>query len=132
MTRVLLASLLLSLPSALTAQSPMSAEEFDAYTQGQTFYYAENGTAYGGEEYLRNRRVRWSFLGDECKDGYWYPHDGLICFVYEDFNGPQCWSFTATGDGLRATFHGEGATTELYEVRKTDEPLLCLGPEVGV
>ena len=67
MTRVLLASLLLSLPSALTAQSPMSAEEFDAYTQGKTFYYAENGNAYGGEEYLRNRRVRWSFLGTSAK-----------------------------------------------------------------
>lgn len=132
MKRALLPILLLSLPSPCWAQAAMNAEEFDAYTRGKTFYYAENGVPYGGEAYLRNRRVQWSFEDGNCKNGHWYPQDGKICFVYEDSNTPQCWTFIETSKGLRATFHGDGAQTELYEVWKTDEPLLCVGPEVGV
>ncbi|MFU8883600.1 MAG: hypothetical protein ACNA7Q_14640, partial [Rhodobacterales bacterium] len=40
----------------------MSAEAFDSYTRGQTFTYGAGAEPYGAEEYLDNRRVRWSFL----------------------------------------------------------------------
>src|SRR6056297_3315549 len=50
------------------AFAEMSAEEFDAYTRGQTFYYgAEGEEPYGAEEYLPGQRVRWSFLDGECQ-----------------------------------------------------------------
>jgi len=122
----------LSLPSPAQAQDAMTGEEFESYTKGQTFYFAEDGVPYGGEEYLNNRRVRWSFLGGECKEGYWYEDNRRICFVYEDLNGPQCWSFVKEAEGLRATFYGPEPASELYEVLKTDDPLNCPGPEVGV
>ena len=52
---------------ASLASAQMGAEEFDALTRGQTFYYGVNGSEpYGAEEYLDNRRVRWSFLDGEC------------------------------------------------------------------
>lgn len=114
------------------AHAQMSAEEFDAYTRGHTFYYGAGGEAYGGEEYLDNRRVRWSFLDGECQDGYWYEEDDLICFIYENRPDPQCWSFERTGSGLIARFSGETAMSELYEVEKSSEPLMCLGPKIGV
>ena len=118
------------LPSA--AQDHMSAAEFDAYTRGKTFYYGAQGAPYGGEEYLENRRVRWSFLDGECQEGEWYEHNGLICFVYENKPEPQCWSFQRSGTGLVAQFENDPAQTQLYEMEQTGEPLHCLGPEIGV
>ena len=114
------------------AQAQMNAAEFDAYTRGHTFYYGAGGAPYGGEEYLENRRVRWSFLDGKCQDGQWYEEDGMICFTYDNRPEPQCWSFERSAGGLVARFGGQQAMTELYEVEKSDEPLMCLGPDVGV
>lgn len=110
----------------------MSAAEFDAYTRGQTFYYGAGGAAYGGEEYLPDRRVRWSFLDGDCQDGHWYEERGLICFVYDTRPEPQCWSFERTKNGLIARFSGEQSLSELYEVQRSAAPLMCLGPKIGV
>ncbi|MCB1405438.1 MAG: hypothetical protein KDK01_04045 [Rhodobacteraceae bacterium] len=125
-----------SLPA--TAQEaepqPMSAEAFDAYTLGRTLSYSVQGTAYGVEQYLPDRRVRWTFIGDQCQDGVWYERNGNICFLYD--NAPtneQCWTFYQTDTGLRAVFQGpDGASTELYEVEQSTAPMACMGPGVGV
>ena len=130
MKRLLLLCLLFATP--LAAQSPMSAAEFDAYATGRTFYYGKLGSPYGVEQYFEGRRVRWSFLDGHCKEGHWYEERGLICFVYEDTPDPQCWSFLKGSSGLIARFENDPARTELYEVENSDEPMMCLGPEVGV
>lgn len=114
------------------AQTPMTAAEFEAYVEGRTLYFGLDGEAYGAEEYLSDRRVRWSFLDGECKDGFWYPEDEQICFVYEDRPEPQCWTFYRAPDGLRAIFENDPASTVLYEAQDANEPLQCPGPEVGV
>ena len=64
-----------------TAAAEMSAAEFDAYTRGKTLYYGNGAEPYGAEIYLPNRRVRWSFLDGECKDGEWFEANGMICFT---------------------------------------------------
>lgn len=137
MKKLALLLLALSIPAtAALAQDPMSAEEFDAYSVGRTLTYAESGTIYGVEEYLPGRRVRWAYTADECREGYWYEDGPDICFVYEHDMVPQCWQFFQEERGLRAKFMGaeEGreAGRELYEAQKTDKPLACLGPNVGV
>lgn len=114
------------------AQDLLTAEEFDSYTQGKTLFYGRSGTAYGAEIYRENRRVTWSFLDGECKDGEWYEANGLICFVYEDNDTPQCWSFTQGAGGLIARFENSPTTTELYEARDSGDEMICLGPKVGV
>ena len=114
------------------AGQPMSADAFDRYTLGKTLMYAQGGSAYGAEEYLENRRVRWSFLDGQCKEGVWYEDGGQICFVYEDRTDPQCWTFTQGANGLIAQFENEPEGFELYEAETSDEPMLCLGPEIGV
>lgn len=129
MRTALLASLL---AAPVAAQQAMSADEFEAYVTGKTLDYESGGVAYGVEEYRSDRRVRWSFLDGECKDGAWYEADGLICFVYEDQDGAQCWSFFQGPTGLRAQFAGDEPGTDIYETRARDEPLQCLGPKVGV
>lgn len=121
---------LCALPAA--AQDIMSAAEFDAYTRGKTLFYGRGGEAYGAEIYHENRRVQWSFLDGDCRDGEWYEEAGLICFVYEDNPDPQCWSFVEGNRGLTARFENEPNTTELYEAQDQGQEMLCLGPKVGV
>ena len=124
-------ALMAAAPPALAAE-PMTGAEFDAYVTGKTLYFGMDGQAYGVEQYKPDRRVVWSFLDGKCKDGIWYEQSGQICFVYEDSPDPQCWSFFREGSGLRAIFENDPASTVLYEARQSDEPMLCLGPEVGV
>ena len=122
-------SILMALPAV--AETVLSGEAFDAYTRGKTLSFSANGEAYGAEEYRDDRRVRWSFLDGECKEGRWYDQGDAICFVYEDNPIAQCWKFFEGGNGLRAQFLGETGGA-LYETETSDEPLLCLGPDVGV
>jgi hypothetical protein len=130
MRNLMIIACLMALP--VEAQTLMGADDFDAYTKGKTFYYGSAGQPYGAEEYLDNRRVRWSFLDGKCQEGVWYEQDGLICFTYDVTPDPQCWSFQRGSRGLIAKFENDPAQTQLYEVEKTAEPLLCLGPDVGV
>ena len=126
-------ALILALCAApLAAQQTMTADEFDAYTKGKTLFYGKTGQAYGAEIYHENRRVEWSFLDGDCKEGEWYEADGLICFVYENNPNPQCWSFIKGANGLIARFENRPDTTELYEANEGAEKMLCLGPKVGV
>ena len=118
--------------TAFAAETPMSGAEFDAYATGRTLTYAESGVIYGIEEYLPNRRVRWAFTEDECREGYWYEDGAAICFVYEDNPVAQCWTFTHGSRGLIAKFLGSDNGRELYEAQQSDDPLVCLGPDVGV
>ncbi|WP_237215748.1 hypothetical protein [Ruegeria lacuscaerulensis] len=114
------------------AQSALSGAEFDSYTQGKTLFYGFEGQVYGVERYLPNRRVIWSFLDGDCKEGVWYEQNDQICFLYEDRLDPQCWVFVESGSGLIAQFEGNPEQTELYEAEDIDEEMVCLGPEVGV
>jgi len=131
---VIVLSWSLFVPSVLFAA--MTGAEFEAYTEGRTLYFGSEGQEYGAEDYLPNREVRWSFLDGACREGYWYEQTGPtgpeICFVYEDRpNAPQCWVFERTANGLRAIFQGESGRV-LYEARRSEEPQLCVGPDVGV
>ena len=115
------------------AESFMSADAFDRYTQGKTLFYGNGGEAYGVERYMSDRRVVWSFLDGRCKEGQWYEQAGQICFVYDDRpHDPQCWTFEQRSGGLVARFENDPVSTPLYEARDMNEEMLCHGPEVGV
>ncbi len=124
--------LLALLAQSAAAQSPLSGTEFDAYTRGKTLFYGFDGQAYGVERYLPNRRVIWSFLDGDCKEGVWYEREDQICFLYEDRLDPQCWVFTEFGGRLIAQFEGDPTATELYEAEDVGEEMICYGPEIGV
>ncbi|WP_172294037.1 hypothetical protein [Pseudoruegeria sp. HB172150] len=131
----LLASILLAVtvPACVLAEDVMSGAEFEAYVEGRTLTYHDQGVAYGIEQYLPGRRVRWAYIGDECWDGYWYEDtQSNICFVYEDNPEPKCWRFTRREGRISALFMGTDEGRELYEVMNSPEPLTCMGPDVGV
>lgn len=117
---------------ATQAGEPMDGAAFDAYTNGKTLFYGQNGQAYGAEIYLDDRQVKWSFLDGECKDGYWYENAGQICFVYEGNPAPQCWAFSTEGGKLSAQFENMPGATELYEADDIGEEMICLAPNLGV
>ena len=132
MTKFLVALVLAAAPAHAAAERPISPAEFEAIVTGKTYSYSLGGTAYGAEEYHRNRRVTWTFLDGECQEGEWYVAGEQICFVYENIEGDQCWTFYMSGGTLTARFGNEPAATTLYETSQTDEPLMCPGPKVGV
>lgn len=134
MRPVLIAAAVLISALPAMAQQTMSAQDFEAYTTGRTLTYNSQGTAYGVEQYLPNRRVRWAFVGNECQDGVWYERNGNICFLYEYApTDEQCWTFQRTENGMTGVFQGpDGPGTELYEVQQSEAPLGCAGPGVGV
>jgi len=132
MIRSIITATLLLWGSTVHAETQMSPEEFEAYVEGKTLYFASEGdTPYGAEQYRSNRRVRWSYLDGECKEGQWFVDLDLICFVYQDDPEPQCWSFYRTARGLKALFENDPDQTVLYEVSEASGPLQCYGPEVG-
>ncbi len=132
MIPVLFALLLGLLPAASRAQTPLDGAAFDRYTQGKTLFYGFEGTSYGVEKYLPNRRVIWSFLDGKCQEGIWYEEGDHICFLYENGLEPQCWTFSLDGGGLVARFKNDAMQTELYEARDLGEEMICHGPDVGV
>ncbi len=119
------ALLLALLPLPGLAESPMTAEEFDAYATGRTLTFATPSGPYGVERYLRGRRVVWSFLDGDCAEGTWYPEGRAICFVYDFDPEPQCWEMFRDGDGLRAVFLNDPGSTVLYEALEDQEDLIC-------
>ncbi|WP_166416470.1 hypothetical protein [Cochlodiniinecator piscidefendens] len=122
-------SLFLAVP--VVAQTPLTPEEFQDLTEGRTFFFESDNVAYGAEEYLPGRRVRWSFLDGRCIEGGWVADLDLICFVYDGWNEAQCWSFYYENGQLRGHFENDNNTPDLLSVADTDEPLLCVGPDVG-
>jgi hypothetical protein len=124
-------SLLLASLSPAFAQDPLDAAQFDAATTGKTFYYSSEGQPYGAEEYLKDHRVRWSFLDGHCQTGKWWQDGEHICFAYDQSTAVHCWTFTQGPSGLIARLAGDPPGRDLYEMRQNAEPLFCLGPEVG-
>lgn len=118
--------------ASMAAETPMTGAEFEAYATGKTLTFSRQGQVYGAEQYLPGRKVRWAFTDDECREGTWYEASDLICFVYEYDSTPQCWTFWLDAAGLNARFQGDAPGSDLTEVAKSTQPLLCAGPDVGV
>jgi len=129
--RALALALMLS-PGVAHADTPMTAEEFEAYVTGSTVTYRQFDYVFGTEEYLPGRKVRWSVAPNECQYGSWYPENENICFVYEYDPTPHCWTFWMQGGGLVALSTSADQGAELYEIERDQTPLPCPGPDVGV
>jgi hypothetical protein len=124
--------LCLALLPSTGGAGPLTAEQFDIYTQGRTLFYTEGGVIYGVEKYLPNRRVIWSFDDGRCQNGHWFEADGQICFQYDNDPDTQCWTFEQGPLGLSAHFNGETNPTLLLKTEEVGRDMMCLGPEVGV
>ncbi|MBL9075437.1 hypothetical protein [Tabrizicola sp.] len=127
---VALALFFLATPSL--AETPITAEVFEAHVTGKTLTYRQFGNLFGIEQYLPDRKVRWSTAPNECQYGSWYPQGENICFVYEYDPTPACWTFWMKDGALVALSTSGVAGEELHEVDASDQGLPCPGPDVGV
>ena len=116
----------------IPSSKPLNAQEFDAYVTGKTLTYANSGLIFGIEEYLPNRRVRWSTAPDECQYGSWFQKDEMICFTYEYGSRDHCWRFWQDDRGLVALAEGASADEALSELAQSKTGLNCPAPNVGV
>ena len=128
--RHLILPLILAATPAL-AETPLTAEEFDAATLGDTITYDYGNGLFGTEEYLDGRRVRWAFDGDLCIYGVWYQSGDEICFDYENDPTPACWHYFLENGKIRGSLRG-GGVLEIMESSRDGGPLPCAGPDVGV
>lgn len=110
----------------------ISAEEFESFVAGTTLYFNRSGQPYGAEEYMKDRRVIWTFLDGTCERGAWHAEEDQICFVYETQSGVQCWHFIERGGQKRARVIGDSPANDLFVVGQNNEQLTCQGPDVGV
>ena len=118
--------------TAAQAETPVTATEFESHVTGYTVTYQQFESAFGIEEYLPDRKVRWSVALNDCQYGSWYPEDDDICFVYEYDPNPACWTFWLRDGALVALSTSDAPGAELYEVERGQTPLPCPGPDVGV
>ena len=114
---------------AIEDGTPMTPEAFEEFAEGQTLSFSLGGVPYGMEQYLPGRRVIWAFVGEECREGDWFPIGQQICFEYDDEPGRlHCWTFYEGPEGLVARSEGMGSHVR---VERSSEPMICPGPEVG-
>jgi hypothetical protein len=119
------------IPGSGLAQTPIGAEAFEAHVTGKTVTYRQFDAIFGVEEYLPDRKVRWSAAPGECQYGSWYPSGENICFVYEYDPTPACWTFWLQEGALVALSVDSPPGAQLYEVAADTRPLDCPGPKVG-
>lgn len=127
-----LALLLACLAAPALAETPMSADEFDAFATGKTLNFANETGIFGTEDYLPGRRVRWAATGDVCKLGQWFPAGDAICFTYEGQPDHHCWTIWREGDHLAARNLLDGPDRQPRQITLAETPVSCTGPQVGV
>jgi hypothetical protein len=126
-----LALALILLAGAAEARSPMTAEEFETWSTGQTLDYWIDGAYWGSERHLSGRQTLDADADGDCREGEWFPKADMICFVYAGDPGEHCWHFFRDGTLVLAEVAGADSGLSA-EVTLADEPLACAGPDVGV
>jgi hypothetical protein len=124
-------ALLLAFPAAASAETPMTAAEFETWSTGRTLDYFVDGSFWGSEMHLAGRSTLDADAGGPCNAGRWYPQGDDICFVYDASPGPHCWRFLRDGGLVFAEYLNDPESPR-YSVSLSDAPIPCPGPDVGV
>ncbi len=119
------------LPSVLQAETILSPDEFQAYAEGKTLYFSQQGKPYGAEQYLRGRKSIWQYGDGTCARGIWFPRKSEICFLYEGDTDEQCWHFLRKKTGYGARAIGREPAADLDVTWRNERPISCTGPDVG-
>lgn len=124
--------LALALAASPALAEPLSPEAFAARVLGRTITWSTaDGRPHGIEQYLPDRQVIWRFGGEDCQRGHWFGDGGLVCFVYEDLPGLQCWRFREGDGGLTALAEGAPPEDRLVATAQSRAPIDCPGPWLG-
>ncbi len=125
-------ALLLFVPIAAFSEEVLSVEQFQAFVQGKTVYYAQQGRPYGAEQYLPGQKTIWQYSDGTCSKGIWYVRKQLICFLYEGDSEEQCWQFLNKDGTFAARAAGREPEADLDVVWTDEQPIACKAPGIGV
>jgi hypothetical protein len=126
------AAILILLGTTVAAEASMTAEEFEAFSEGRILAYSNGPVPYGAEAHGPDRQVVWTEFEGRCHEGVWFPRGDQICFLYEEgIVGERCWRFTRTPDGLLGEFVTDPADETAYRVTPTEVDLDCPAPWLG-
>jgi len=111
----------------------VTAEAFEAETEGRTLRFEAAGRAHGAERYLPGRDVIWQDVDGTCRRGVWREAGGAFCFLYEnDPDGWTCWDVWREDGTLAARPVGAPEGTPALRVSGvSDRPLACGELDVG-
>lgn len=123
--------ILVLMPAASLADDAMSVEQFRAYAEGKTLYFAQKGAPYGIEQYQKDQHSVWQYSDGTCAKAVWHSRKNLICFVYEGTSEEICWSFFMNGDQVSARALGADPADDLIVIWRDDRPIMCKAPGVG-
>lgn len=114
------------------AEERLSAEEFEALSEGHTLRFDQRDLPFGAEQFFEGRRTLWRPLGGECVEGVWYERDGAICFLYEEQGSEQCWHLLRReGEIYARSIDDVSGAAELRMSERSTRPLDCPGPSLG-
>ena len=113
------------------AETVLSPQQFEAFSQGKTLYFSQAGQPYGAEQYLPNRQSIWQYADGSCHRGIWFTRKDQICVIYENNPEEQCWNFLDKDGVFAARAIGNPPEADLVVSLQDTAPLICLGPEIG-
>ena len=119
------------LASPAQAAEFLTPEQFEAYAQGKTLYFAQQGQPYGVEQYLPGQRSVWQYADGTCTTGEYFARQDMICFVYDGDTEEQCWHFLQKGDSFAARALGREPEADLDVIWRDEQPISCRAPDVG-
>lgn len=123
---------LLLIPAPLWADRVLTPQEFEAYANGKTLYFAQQGQPFGVEQYLPGRQSIWQFADGTCANGIWFARKNLICFVYDGDEVEQCWTFIDKDGTFAARALGREPEADLDVIWRDQAPISCKAPDLGV
>lgn len=119
-------------PQLAFAETILSPEEFEAFSENRTLYFSQSGQHYGTEQYFEGRIVTWKDSAGQCQNGFWVTSGDAICFYYEKDPDPHCWHVLQTTSGISVRLLGGDPIDDLNMTALDDQDIVCPAPFLGV
>jgi hypothetical protein len=126
----LVALALWPLPAA--AEGVLTAEDFAAHIGTSTLTYTYSSGYTGRAQYGPDRTLLWAFEGEPCVTGQWSQIGDQLCFDFADQDMSACWLFSFKDGKLLGVLQNTDGITVITETARSDQPLVCSAPDVGV
>ncbi|MCU0827251.1 MAG: hypothetical protein MUE52_07550 [Tabrizicola sp.] len=110
----------------------LTAEDFSAHTGTSTLTYSYSSGFIGQAQYGPDQTLLWAFQGEPCVTGHWTHTGDQLCFSFANQVEVSCWLFSFKDGKLLGVLQNSDTVVVITETARSDQPLVCPAPEVGV